>query len=106
MVVTGNVTGWSSLIEGRIIEAAYVGYNTPLAGYLLLLLFLVITTILILNAGVEVSFVTGLIFLAIFLSIEAINGGAWFNQVSLSIILIVLAAELAGVFYSLVVKTK
>lgn len=101
-----NVTGWSQLISGRIIEASYVSYNTPLAGYLLLLLFVVISAILFLNAGIEISFIAGVIFVGVFATLSAIDGGVWFNVVSRNVMIVILAVELASVLYNFIVKTK
>lgn len=94
-----NVVGWDLLMNGSIGAAAYTSYNTPLNGYLLLLIFIVISAILVLNAGVEVAFIIGIIFLGAF------SMGDWLNPYSLNIIITILAFELASVFYKLIVKT-
>lgn len=94
-----DVTGWSLLMNGSIGQAAYEAYNVPLNGYLLLLIFVVISAILLLNAGVEIAFIIGIIFLGAF------SIGGWLNSYSLNIIITILAFELASVFYKLIVKT-
>lgn len=105
-MVIANVTSWNLLLNGSIGAAAYNAYDTPLNGYLLLLLFCVITAIILLNAGVEVSFITGLIFFGAFSVGPSITGGAaWLNATSFNIILVILAMQLTGVFYKLITKT-
>lgn len=104
--MVADVTGWSQLMAGNITEAAYVGYNDPLQGYLLLLVFCVVEAILFLNSGVEISFIMGIIFFGAFSVGPSIAGTApWLNTYSVNIILIILAVQLASVFYKLIVKT-
>lgn len=95
--MVADVTGWNQLMNGTVVSAVYEAYNTPLGGYLLLLLFVVISAIIILNAGVEVAFIIGIIFFGAF--------NSWLNDGSFYVILTILAVELTGVFYNLLVKT-
>jgi hypothetical protein len=104
--MTANVPGWDLLMNGTIVSAAYVGYNEPLSGYLLLLLFCTLSAILILNSGVEVSFIIGIIFFGAFSAGPSIIGGEpWLNTTSFNIILVILALELTSVFYKMLTKT-
>lgn len=107
MTYTVNATGWNELMNGSIGNAAYLSFNTPLNGYLLLLLFCVVTAILILNTGVETSFVVGCLFLAVFSTLPYLDGITlgWLNSTSFSLILLILGAELGGVFYKFITKT-
>lgn len=106
-LAVSNVTGWDALMEGRIAEAAYRGYDNPINGYLLTILFIVISSILIINTGVEISFIIGIIFYGMVSVLPYLNGGTepWLNPASQGIIILILAAELASTLYNLFVKT-
>ena len=97
---------WNYLVNGSLGSAVYTGYNDPLEGYLLLLLFIVVSAIILLNAGVEVSFIIGLIFFGAFSVGPSITGDtSWLNSVSFYTMLIILATELAASIYKFITKT-
>lgn len=95
-----NVTGWNELMAGNITSAAYVVYNNSLEGYLLLVLFVVLSALLYMRTdNIELTFTLGVIFFAVF-----VVGFHWMGPVQYGIVLLILVFELAGILYKIFFK--
>jgi hypothetical protein len=96
MVTPINATGWSQLIDGDMIGAAYITYNTVFGGggWVILILFFVFQFMLFIKTkSLELSIITSLFFLAAF------GFSAAMSPDKIYIIIFFLALELGGIFY-------
>ena len=100
MVLT-NVTGWTDLMSGNVVTAVYNVYNTPIGGYLILLLYIVISLVLWARTqSIELVAIMSLLFSASFLI------SPWLNSTGIGIVMVITAFELALVAFKFLTKEK
>ena len=101
-MVCGNATavcGWAELFDGNLIGSAYLMYNTAWSLWAVILLFLAFEFMLYLKTeNVTLTWTTGVIFTSIFWSTAYIKPAAHM------ILAVIMAVELGGLFYLLVIK--
>ena len=71
MVIGPNVTGWSQLMDGNLILAAYTMYDASnvFAGWLVVILFFVYQFMLLMKTrNLTLSWVTGLFFVSLYIT--------------------------------------
>jgi len=91
-----NATGWSKLIDGNMMGAAYTIYDNVLGGggWVILVLFFVFQFMLAIKTrSLELSAITTLFFLAAFAF------SSFLSPDKIYIIIFFLALELGGIFY-------
>lgn len=72
-----NTTGWSQLMDGNLIGAAYAMYNAAFVGWFVFSLFLVYQFMLYLKTkNIVLNFITSIIFGSMFISANLITGAA------------------------------
>jgi hypothetical protein len=92
-----NVTGWSQLINGSLVESGYAMYNASVNGNFLLVMFTVLTATLYLKTYNPVlCFIVGLIFFGMFYSMLTPIGITFVT----CILVLELAISLYKVFWS------
>ena len=98
-----DVAGWLQLMNGHIASALFISLNTGLGGYLMLILFVAVSAVLYIKTqAIEIPFIVGLFFFAIFGIGQYIVDGTivtWLNSMSFNLILTILIFELGGVLY-------
>ena len=95
-----NATGWPELMDGNLIGAAFTMFDTAFAGWFVPLLFIVYQTVLILKTqNLTLSWVTGIIFMSLYATSHFVSA-----RVSIPIIFLLLALQLAGILYFLIWK--
>ena len=96
-----NATGWSQLMDGSPIGAAYYMYNLAFVGWFVIILFFVFQIMLYLKLrNVTTNLITGLFFASLYL------GGRLGETTTAGMYMmgILLGLELAGVVYFLFSK--
>jgi hypothetical protein len=97
--MVANVTGWTELMNGSLISAVYVMYNTAFVNWFVAILFIVYQFMLILKTrNLTLSWVTGLFFASLY----AIS--VFVKTISIQVIFIILVLELAGILYFVIFK--
>lgn len=97
-----NVTGWNELWSGQLITAAYVMYDTALVGWTVVILFFMYQLMLLLKTrNLTISWVTGVIFAAMFVSSTALtaSGNPILRPIAIQIIFALLVFELGAILY-------
>jgi len=83
---------YNKLLEGKIIEAAWVAFDVPLAGWTIALLFFVFQIMLFVKTrNMTISYTLGLIFVAVFGSL------GYIRYESLSVMFVLLILQLSGI---------
>lgn len=96
-----NATGWSQLMEGAPIQAAYVMFNTAWGGWIVFLLFCVFQFMLYAKLrNVTTNFIIGIIFASLYLG-GRLGGTTTAGMYTMSILL---GLELCGIIYFLFTK--
>jgi len=101
MVIGPNVTGWSQLMDGNLILAAYTMYDASnvFAGWLVVILFFVYQFMLLMKTrNLTLSWVTGLFFVSLYIT------SSFMKETAVPILFIILAFELAGILYFIIWK--
>lgn len=101
MVIGPNVTGWSQLMDGNLILAAYTMYDASnaFAGWFVVILFFVYQFMLLMKThNLTISWITGIFFASLY----AIS--YFVKPISIQVIFILLVFELAGILYLLIWK--
>jgi len=94
-----NTTGWTQLMNTDLIGAVFIMYDTAFVGWVVALLFLVYQFMLILKTrNLTLSWVTGLFFASLY----AVS--VFVKPISIQVIFVLLAFELAGILYLLIWK--
>lgn len=100
-MVIENVTGWNALMTGNITGAAFTALNEPTGGWLILMLFIIITLVLwIRTQSVELCTIISFIFLGVFLT------QPWFTRETIGIAVLITAFLLGATIFKLVSKEK
>lgn len=100
-MVYADVNGWTELMNGEIVMAAYNALNTPLGGWLIFIFYLIISLVLWSRTNsVETPTVISLIFLSSFLVTP------WFNATTFGLAVIITAFELGLVIYRMMSKER
>ena len=103
--VCGNETGvcgWNELFDGNIVKASFVMFDSAMAGWTVAILFLVYQfTLLLKTRNLTISWVTGVLFAAMFVSSKVISatGGPIFKPISAQVIFVMLVLELGAIIY-------
>ena len=101
MVIGPNVTGWSQLMDGNMILAAYTMYeaSNAFAGWMIVILFFVYQFMLLMKTrNLTLSWITGVLFVSLYIT------SSFVKATTVPIIFIILAFELAGILYLLIWK--
>ena len=94
-----NVTGWNYLMDGQLINASFIMFNTAFAGWLVAILFIIYQFMLILKTNnLTLAWVTGLFFASLYAASVLVK------SISIQIIFIILVFELAGILYFWIFK--
>lgn len=94
-----NATGWSELYDGDLIGAAFTMYDTALLGWTVAILFIVYQFMLYLKTrNPTLCWVTGIFFVSMY----AVS--VFVKPISLQVMFVILAFELAGILYMLIFK--
>ena len=89
-----DAIGWTQLYNGNLLSAAFTMYDFYLSGWTVVVLFLVYQFMLILKTrNMTLSWVTGVMFLALF------STSVLIKAIALQVIFILLVFELAAIFY-------
>ena len=97
-----NATGWNELMDGRLISAAFVMYDTALAGWTVVILFFIYQLMLILKTrNLTLSWITGIFFAAMFVSSQALtsSGNPVLRPIAVQIIFAILVLELGAILF-------
>ena len=95
-----NAIGWTELMDGKLIGAAFAMYDGAFLGWFVPLLFVVYQAILLIKTkNLTLAWVTGIFFISMYATSMFVKA-----QASLPIIFIILVFELAGIFYFLIWK--
>lgn len=96
-----SVPGWDELMNGEPGLAAYKALDQPMGGYLILILWIVISFVIITKTGSwELSFTLGIIFGVFFLSSE------WFGSAQKVVFLLILILQLTVTLFRIASKEK
>lgn len=89
-----DVTGWANLTSGNVVTAVFNAYNEPFGGYLIFLLYVVISLILwVRTQSIELCTMMSFIFLGSFLVTP------WFNNITLGLAILITAFELGATIF-------
>jgi hypothetical protein len=103
--VCGNssgVCGWDEMFNGNIITASFVMFDDAFAGWTIAILFFVYQfTLLLKTRNLTISWVSGVLFAAMFVGAKAISavGSPFFKPISGQIIFVILVLELGAILY-------
>lgn len=98
-MVLENVTGWNELMNGQVVTASFMALNDPWGGYLIFVLYVLISAVLWSRTGsVELVTIMNLLFLGSFLVFP------WFNAVTMGLSIIIFAFLLSATLYKFFVK--
>lgn len=93
------VCGWAYLMDANLVGAAFAMYDAAFAGWVVAILFFVYQFMLILKTqNLTLSWVTGLFFASLY----AVS--VFVKPISIQVIFVLLAFELAGILYLLIWK--
>ena len=96
-----NVPGWVNLTNGNVVTAVFTAYNEPFGGYLIFILYLIISLVLWARTqSIELCTIMSFIFLGSFL-VEP-----WFNNITLGLAIIITAFELGATIFKMFTKEK
>ena len=101
MVTGTNATGWTELMNGNMILAAYTMYDASnvFAGWTVVILFFVYQFMLLLKTkNLTISWITGIFFASLYAVSQFVK------PISIQAIFILLVFELAGILYLLIWK--
>ena len=100
MVYVGNnATGWTQLMDGKMISAAYYMYNTAFMNYFTFIIFIIFQAMLWYKTrSATLTWVTGLFFASLY----AVS--TFVETVSIQWIFIMLVVQLAGILYMWLLK--
>jgi len=99
MATPTNATGWNELFNGQLISAVFTMYDTALLGWTVAILFFVYQFMLLMKTkNLTLSWVTGIIFLALYATTFFVK------TMSLQVMFILLAFELGGILYFILWK--
>ena len=94
-----DVEGWAQLMNGSMINAAFVMYDAALAHWTIAILFFVYQIVLLIKTrNITLAWTTGLIFASLY----AIS--AFVKPISIQAIFLILVLELGGILYMLLWK--
>jgi hypothetical protein len=97
-----NATGWTELLNGQLVMAAFSVYNASaiLNGWTIGILFFVYQFILIVKTkSVTLAFTMGLIFASLFVGVFLTTTSPLLAPHSVKFIFLILVFELAGILY-------
>jgi len=98
MAIGPNVTGWAELMDGNMIAASFVMYDTAMWGMVVGLLFIVYQIMLYFKTGnLTLCWVTGIIFASMYITSEILNPIV--HPISVYIIWLILGFELTGILF-------
>lgn len=96
-----DVTGWSDLMSGNVVTAVFNVFNTPMGGYLVFMLYIVISLVLWARTqSIELVAIISLLFCSSFLVTP------WFNDITIGVTIVITAFELALVAFKAFAKEK
>jgi len=94
-----DVTGWSQILEGKLVQAVFTMYNALLNGWVLAILFFTFQIILINKTrNMTLAFVTAAIFTATY------GLSSYMKPAVIYVLFVVMAFELAIIFYKWIDK--
>jgi len=89
-----NATGWNELMDGTLIKAAFVMYDTAFLGWTVALLFFVYQIMLFYKTrNLTICLITGLFFASMY----AVS--TFVKTISVQVIFVLLVFELGGILY-------
>lgn len=89
-----NATGWTELMNGDLIGAAYNMYNTATFGWFIIILFCMFQTMLFIKTrNLTMMWITGAFMLSLFAA------STIFTAFTLQFMFVLLVIELAGILY-------
>jgi len=101
----GNETtacGWNELFEGHLITSAFVMYDAAFMGWTVAILFVIYQFMLLLKTrNLTISWVTGALFAAMFVSTRIMDatGNPILKPISIQVIFALLVFELGAIIY-------
>ena len=96
-----NSTGWTELIDGNIIKASFIMFDTALGGWLVTFLFFTYQIILYLKAkNPTLNFITGSFFISMYLGAKAFYVVPIINPIAVNAIFLVLVLQLAAILFN------
>ena len=102
LIVGENATGWNMLFDGHLVTAAFVMYDTALAGWTVAILFFVYQFMLLLKTrNLTISWITGALFASMYVSAKILDatGNPILRPVSVQVIFALLVIELGAIIY-------
>lgn len=97
-----NATGWSELIDGNMIYAAFSVFDatTILNGWTIAILFVVYQIILwIKTKSATLAFISGVMFVSLFIGVSTVSSVPLLAPLALKFIFFILVVEVAGIMY-------
>ena len=99
-----NASGWTELMDGDLIGAAFVAYDVPFMGWTVAILFFVFQFMLFLKTrNITLCWVAGLFFASVYV-VGATVVPNFIRFESIQVMSVLLVFELAGILYMLVFK--
>jgi len=95
-----NATGWSELMDGSIILAAFTMFDTAFFGWTITLLFFTHQIILYMKArNLTLNFVMGAFFLSMYLGAAAVSTFPVLKQSAINVMFLLLVVQLASILW-------
>lgn len=102
-----NATGWTQLIEGKIIEAPFYMFNVAWGGWFIAILYFIFQLMLYLKTrNALMGFIIGLFFISIYVGSTIFSTGdfGFVHVRSIQAMTIMLIVQLAATLYVLIWK--
>lgn len=91
-----NATGWTQLMDGNLIAAAFVMYDAAFVGWTVGILFFVYELMLLIKTrNLPLAFITGMFFASMYIT----STFQFVKPISSQIIFVMLVFELGGILY-------
>jgi hypothetical protein len=103
MVIGPNVTGWSQLMDGNMIYAAFTMYDTAFLGTTIAILFFVYQLMLYMKTkNLTLAWVTGVLFASMYITGNV--AASIVHPASVWIMMVLLSLEIGAIIFLMVIK--
>ena len=91
-----NATGWTQMMDGNLVSAAFTMYDAAFVGWTVGILFFVYELMLLIKTrNLPLAFITGMFFASMYIT----STFQFVKPISSQIIFVLLVFELAGILY-------
>lgn len=102
-----NVTGWTDLMQGHVVAAAWNGLSEPTGGWLIVFLYFIIMIVLQMRTqSWELPTIVGTIFLTVFLTAPTTLNPAGFGTAQAGTVILIYVFFLSLTLFKIVAKEK